>query len=107
MVPEVAVSTARPGQEAALDEACERAAGTSAAMPGSRSHDLQHCIAFPARDLLPVRRDRREDRTVRFGGSPTCGEWPALLHRFSDPCPTVEHDGSVAARTPSTAADSA
>ena len=44
-------------------------------------------------EYLLVEWDRLEDHTVGFRQSPRYEKWRALLHRFYDPFPRVEHFG--------------
>ena len=60
-------------------------------MPGYINHELKQCIERPARYLLLVNWETLEDHTEGFRGSPQYQQWKALLHRYYDPFPEVEH----------------
>ncbi|MEQ8661835.1 MAG: antibiotic biosynthesis monooxygenase [Gammaproteobacteria bacterium] len=91
MILEVAVLDVIPAQTAAFEAAFRTAEPIIAAMPGYLSHELQRCLESPHRYLLLVRWRRLEDHTEGFRGSAEYQQWKALLHRFYDPFPLVEH----------------
>jgi len=91
MILEVAVLDVRPGESAAFETAFREAQAIIASMPGYRSHQLQRCVENADRYLLLVEWDTLEAHTVGFRGSVEYQRWKALLHRFYDPFPTVEH----------------
>ncbi|MBM4243864.1 MAG: antibiotic biosynthesis monooxygenase [Deltaproteobacteria bacterium] len=91
MILEVAVLDVRPGESAAFEAAFREAQAIIASMPGYRSHQLQRCVENADRYLLLVEWDTLEAHTVGFRGSAEYQRWKALLHRFYDPFPTVEH----------------
>ena len=91
MILEVAVLDVRAGESAAFESAFDEAQRIIASMPGYRRHELQRCLEVASRYLLLVWWDTLEDHTVGFRGSPEYQRWKALLHRFYDPFPTVEH----------------
>ena len=88
---EQAVLDVRPGQEADFEAAFAEAKAIIAAMPGFLSLRLLRCVEAQSRYLLLVRWERLEDHTEGFRGSAGYREWRALLHRFYEPHPTVEH----------------
>ncbi|WP_432497450.1 antibiotic biosynthesis monooxygenase family protein [Kineococcus auxinigenes] len=96
MVLEHALLDVRPGQEDAFEEAFDRARGTISSMPGFRSLRLSRCLERPGTYLLLVEWNTLEDHTEGFRGSARYQEWKALLHRFYDPFPVVEHFTEVA-----------
>jgi heme-degrading monooxygenase HmoA len=91
MILEVAVLDVRPGETDAFEAAFREARAIIASMPGHRSHQLQRCVENADRYLLLVEWDTLEAHTVGFRGSAEYQRWKALLHRFYDPFPTVEH----------------
>ena len=91
MILEVAVLDVRPGESEAFEAAFREAQVIIASMPGYRSHQLQRCVENADRYLLLVEWDTLEAHTVGFRGSAEYQRWKALLHRFYDPFPTVEH----------------
>lgn len=91
MILEVAVLDVRPGESEAFEAAFREAQAIIASMPGYRSHQLQRCVENADRYLLLVEWDTLEAHTVGFRGSAEYQRWKALLHRFYDPFPTVEH----------------
>ena len=91
MILEVAVLDIRPGESDAFEAAFREAQAIIATMPGYRSHQLQRCVENAERYLLLVEWETLEAHTVGFRGSPEYQRWKALLHRFYDPFPTVEH----------------
>ena len=93
MILETALLDVKPGQESAFEAAMRSARPLIAATPGFRSIVVRRCLETPNRYLLLVEWDRLEDHTVGFRQSARYAEWRALLHRFYDPFPTVEHYG--------------
>jgi heme-degrading monooxygenase HmoA len=91
MVLELAVLDVRPGQTADFEAAFAEAKSIIASMPGFVSLELQRCLEANDRYVLLVRWERLEDHVEGFRGSPEYERWRALLHRFYDPFPTVEH----------------
>jgi heme-degrading monooxygenase HmoA len=91
MILEVARLDVIAGQETAFEAAFCEAKNIIASMPGFVSLELQRCIETPNRYLLLVRWQTLEHHTVGFRSSPDYQRWKALLHRFYDPFPTVEH----------------
>ena len=91
MILEVAVLDVRAGESADFERAFDEAQRIIASMPGYQRHELQRCLEVANRYLLLVWWNTLEDHTVGFRGSPEYQRWKALLHRFYDPFPTVEH----------------
>ena len=91
MILEVAVLDVRAGESADFERAFDEAQRIIASMPGYQRHELQRCLEVANRYLLLVWWNTLEDHTVGFPGSPEYQRWKALLHRFYDPFPTVEH----------------
>ena len=80
-----------PGQEEAFETAFAQAQPIIASMPGFLSLSLSRSIESPGTYLLLVEWGTLEDHTVGFRGSPEYQQWRALLHRFYEPFPVVEH----------------
>lgn len=91
MVLEVAILDVRPGQSDAFEAAFREAQQILAASAGYQRHELRRCLEGAQRYLLLVWWDTLEDHTEGFRGSAAYQRWRALLHRFYDPFPTVEH----------------
>jgi heme-degrading monooxygenase HmoA len=93
MILEVAILDVRPGETPAFEAAMAEARPLIEASKGFRGIELRRCVEHAGRYLLLVSRDRLEDHTQGFRGSARYRDWRALLHRFYDPFPTVEHYG--------------
>jgi heme-degrading monooxygenase HmoA len=93
MILESALLDVTPGEESAFEAALREARTLIAATPGFRAISVRRCIETPNRYLLLVEWDRLEDHTIGFRQSPRYEKWRALLHRFYDPFPRVEHFG--------------
>ncbi|MDT0194365.1 antibiotic biosynthesis monooxygenase [Arthrobacter sp. AB6] len=91
MITEHALLPVVPGQEEAFEVAFARARPIIASMPGFLSLSLSQSVESPSTYLLLVEWDTLEDHTVGFRGSPDYQRWRALLHRFYEPFPVVEH----------------
>jgi heme-degrading monooxygenase HmoA len=94
MILESALLDVKPGEEAAFEAALKEARPLIAATPGFLSIAVHRCIETPNRYLLLVGWETLEDHTVGFRQSPRYEKWRALLHRFYDPFPRVEHFGA-------------
>ena len=95
MILEAVILEIKPGMTEQFEAAFRQASPLIRSMKGYLSHELQHCIESEHRYLLLVRWETLEDHTVGFRGSAAYQEWKALLHRFYDPFPTVEHFTNV------------
>jgi heme-degrading monooxygenase HmoA len=91
MILELAILDVRPDETAAFERAFGEAKEIISAMPGFDHLELQRCLEDPSRYVLLVGWERLEDHTEGFRGSAEYERWRALLHRFYDPFPTVEH----------------
>ncbi|GAA3404834.1 antibiotic biosynthesis monooxygenase family protein [Paenibacillus hodogayensis] len=91
MILEAAILRVIPGQAAAFEESFRQASPLIAGMKGYVGHELQKCLEQPDQYLLLVRWEKLEDHTIGFRQSPEYQQWKALLHRYYDPFPTVEH----------------
>ena len=61
------------------------------AVPGFRGLHLSRCVERPGTWLLLIGWDSVEAHTEGFRRSAGYAEWRALLHRFYEPFPVVEH----------------
>ena len=93
MILESALLDVKPGEEAAFEAAINEARPLIAATPGFRSIAVRRCLETPTRYLLLVEWEKLEDHTIGFRQSARYEKWRALLHRFYDPFPRVEHFG--------------
>jgi heme-degrading monooxygenase HmoA len=91
MITEHAILPVVAGQEAAFEAAFAEARPIISSMPGFVDLSLSRSIEHPNDYLLLVAWDTLEDHTVGFRGSPEYERWRALLHRFYEPFPVVEH----------------
>ncbi|WP_158752415.1 antibiotic biosynthesis monooxygenase [Acidobacterium sp. S8] len=91
MILEVAILNVVPSMQEGFEEAFRLARPLIAASAGYISHELRRCMETPNRYLLLVQWQTLEDHTIGFRGSQRYLEWKALLHKFYDPFPTVEH----------------
>ncbi len=101
MILEHAVLDVVPDQQEEYEAAFDEARHIIAAMPGFRPLRLERCLERPTRYLLLVEWDSLEAHTASFRGSPEYQRWRALLHRFYDPFPTVDHYSTVLVADPS------
>ena len=92
MILEIADIRIHPGQQAAFDEAIQRALGqTIAQARGCRGWKVNKGVESPERYLLMVFWDTLEDHTVHFRGGPLFTEWRAIVGPFFAAPPQVEH----------------
>jgi heme-degrading monooxygenase HmoA len=97
MILEHAVLDVRPAEAAAYEVALREALPLIAATPGFIDLEVRPCLERPGRYLLLVRWERLEDHTAGFRQSERYQRWRALLHRFYEPMPAVEHYGAAVA----------
>ncbi|MBE9079629.1 antibiotic biosynthesis monooxygenase [Romeria aff. gracilis LEGE 07310] len=97
MILEVAILNIFAGQESDFEHSFAEAQTIIASTKGYVRHELKRCIEKPSRYLLLVHWDTLEDHTEGFRNSPEYQNWKALLHRYYDPFPEVEHYQSVSA----------
>ena len=97
MILEHAILDVRPGESPAFLLALQQALPLIGATPGFIGLEVLPCIETPDRYLLLVRWETLEDHTHGFRGSDRYQHWRALLHRFYDPFPLVEHYGEAVA----------
>jgi heme-degrading monooxygenase HmoA len=95
MIREHALLTIREGRADAFQVAFQAARPLIECMPGFRGLTLSRSIESPSTFLLLVDWNRLEDHTEGFRHSPEYADWKALLHRFYDPFPSVQHFSEV------------
>ncbi len=98
MVVETSMFFVRPGEAARFEQAFAQASSVLASAPGYLGHELQRCIEVDYKYILLVRWRSLEDHTVGFCKSPHYREWRALLRRFQNVFPVVEHFTTVVER---------
>ena len=92
MILEIADIRIQPGQQAAFEEAIQRAITTVASKAdGMRGYKVNRCIETPERYVLQIFWDTLEDHTVHFRGSPAFADWRAIVGPFFAGPPVVEH----------------
>ena len=97
MILELADIRIRPGQQAAFDEAIQRAISTVASKAkGFQGFKVNKGIEDPERYILQIFWDTLENHTVDFRGSPAFTEWRAIVGPFFAAPPVVEHFDLVA-----------
>lgn len=97
MILEHAVLDIRPGEAGAFEAAMGEALPLISASEGFLGLEVRRCLENPDRYLLLVRWENVEAHDPGFRGSDRYTSWKALLHRFYDPFPTVEHYGEPVA----------
>ena len=92
MILELADIRIQPGQQAAFDEAIQRAISTvMSRAKGFQGYKINKGIESPERYLLQIFWDTLENHTVDFRESPAFAEWRAIVGPFFAGPPTVEH----------------
>ena len=87
----------QPGQQAAFDEAIQRAISTVASKArGFQGFKINKGIESPERYILQIFWDTLENHTVDFRGSSAFTEWRAIVGPFFAAPPVVEHFDLVA-----------
>lgn len=82
----------QPGQQAAFDEAIQRAISTVVSKArGFQGFKVNKGIENPERYILQIFWDTLENHTVDFRGSPAFTEWRAIVGPFFAGPPVVEH----------------
>ena len=82
----------QPGQQAAFDEAIQRAISTVVSKAkGFQGYKINKGIESPERYVLQIFWDTLENHTVDFRESPAFTEWRAIVGPFFAGPPTVEH----------------
>ncbi len=88
---EHALLQVRPGIEDEFEDAMRDALPIIAAQAGFRGACVTRGMESPGTYLLLVGWDTVDAHEVGFRGSADYQRWRALLHRFYDPFPVVEH----------------
>ena len=97
MVLEIADIRVAPDQQAAFEEAIQRAIKTVASQAkGARNAKVSRCIETPGRYVLQIEWDTLEDHTMGFRQGPLFAQWRAIIGPFFAGPPLVEHFESVA-----------
>ena len=92
MILEIAEIRIAPGQQAAFDEAIQRALTTVLPQAqGVRGYKVNKCIETPERYVLQIFWDTLEDHTVGFRNGPLFAQWRAIIGPFFASPPVVEH----------------
>jgi heme-degrading monooxygenase HmoA len=92
MILELADIRIHPGQQAAFDEAIQRALTTVISQAGGmRGYKVNKCIESPERYVLQIFWDTLEDHTVAFRQGPLFVQWRAIVGPFFAGPPLVEH----------------
>jgi heme-degrading monooxygenase HmoA len=92
MILEIADIRIAPGQQAAFDEALQRALATVASQAkGMRGYKVNKGIESPERYVLQIFWDTLEDHTVGFRQGPLFAQWRAIIGPFFASPPVVEH----------------
>ena len=92
MILEVADIRIQPGQNAAFEEAIQRALVTVASQAaGMQSFSVSRGVESPERYLLQIVWATLEDHTVGFREGPLFAQWRAIIGPFFATPPSVEH----------------
>ena len=92
MILELADIRIHPGQQAAFDEAIQRAIGTVVSKArGFQGFKVNKGIESPERYILQIFWETLESHTVGFRESPAFAEWRAIVGPFFVGPPVVEH----------------
>ena len=92
MILEIADIRIAPGQNAAFEEAIQRAIATVASRAqGFQGAKVNRGIESPERYVLQIFWDTLEDHTVVFRGGPLFPQWRAIVGPFFLNPPQVEH----------------
>ena len=92
MILELADIRIHPGQQAAFDEAIQRAIGSVVSKArGFQGFKVNKGIESPERYILQIFWETLENHTVGFRESPAFAEWRAIVGPFFVGPPVVEH----------------
>ena len=92
MILEIADIRIQPGQQAAFEEAIQRAiASVVSKAEGMRGYKVNKCIESPERYVLQIFWDTLEHHTVAFRQGPLFTQWRAIVGPFFAGPPLVEH----------------
>ena len=96
MILEIAEIRIAPGQQAAFDEAIQRALTTVASKAkGMRGYKVNKCIESPERYVLQIFWDTLENHTVDFRNSEDFKAWRGHVGHCFAGTPEVEHTNTV------------
>jgi heme-degrading monooxygenase HmoA len=92
MILEIADIRIQPGQQAAFEEAIQRAiASVVSKAEGMRGYKVNRCLESPERYVLQIFWDTLEHHTVTFRQGPLFTQWRAIVGPFFAGPPLVEH----------------
>jgi heme-degrading monooxygenase HmoA len=92
MILEIADIRIQPGQQAAFEEAIQRAiASVVSKAEGMRGYKVNRCLESPERYVLQIFWDTLEHHTVAFRQGPLFTQWRAIVGPFFAGPPLVEH----------------
>ncbi|WP_055435101.1 MULTISPECIES: antibiotic biosynthesis monooxygenase family protein [Lacinutrix] len=91
MILEVAILNIKKGLSQEFEKTFLVAQEIISSMKGYISHQLKKCIEEDDKYILLVHWETIEDHEIGFRQSEEYQQWKALLHRFYEPFPTVEH----------------
>ena len=92
MILELVDIRVQPGQQAAFDEAIQRAISTVVSKAkGFQGYKINKGIESPERYVLQIFWDTLENHTIDFRESPAFTEWRAIVGPFFAGPPAVEH----------------
>ena len=92
MILEIADIRVLPGQQAAFEEALQRALSTVASQAqGMLGWTVTRGVESPERFMLQIVWATLEDHTVGFRQGPLFGQWRAIIEPFFSQAPQVEH----------------
>jgi heme-degrading monooxygenase HmoA len=92
MILEIADIRIQPGQQAAFEEAIQRAiASVVSKAEGMRGYKVNRCLESPERYVLQIFWDTLEHHTVAFRQGPLFTQWRAMVGPFFAGPPLVEH----------------
>ncbi|MBT9457156.1 MAG: antibiotic biosynthesis monooxygenase [Burkholderiaceae bacterium] len=97
MILEIANIRIAPGQQAAFEEAIQRAASTVISQAkGFKGYKINHGIESPELYVLMVFWETLENHTIDFREGPLFPQWRAIIGPFFASPPHVEHFSLVA-----------
>jgi len=91
MILEVAILNIKKGLSQEFEKTFLVAQEIISSMKGCIYHQLKKCIEEDDKYILLVHWETIEDHEIGFRQSEEYQQWKALLHRFYEPFPTVEH----------------
>src|SRR6476469_5980808 len=92
MILEIADIRIQPGQQAAFDEAIQRALTTVMSQAkGAKSYTVHKCVETPERYVLQIVWETIENHNVDFRQGPLFAQWRGIIGPFFASPPLVEH----------------